>query len=109
MPATPSQAKPVKVVLDCERTITYDNRAEFRMGSLDRPFTVGDLSNKRRSWAALVAWTWACLCDDDAAEFPTPESLAAAMQDPEVIRRVLGAFVETYTAATPPPSKNAAG
>lgn len=109
MPATPSQAKPVKVVLDCERTITYDNRAEFRMGSLDRPFTVGDLSNKRRSWAALVAWTWACICDDDAAEFPTPESLADSMKEPEVLRRAIEAFAETYKAANLPASKNAAG
>lgn len=109
MPATPSQAKPVKVLLDCERTIAFDNRAEFRMGSLDRPFTVSDLSNKRRSWAALVAWTWACLAEDDSADFPTPESLAAAMQDEASIKAAFAAFVETYTASLPPASKNDAG
>lgn len=109
MPATPSQAKPVKVTLDCERTVTFDNRAEFRMGSLDRPFTVSDLNNKRRSWAALVAWTWACLSEEDAADFPTPESLAPAIQDEAAIKSAFAAFVETYTAALPPASKNAAG
>jgi len=106
---SPSQAKPVKVALDCERTITYDNRAAFRMGSLDRPFTIGDLRSKRRSWAALVAWTWACLADEDAADFPTPESLAPAMEDGAVIAAAFSAFVETYTAALPPSAKNSAG
>ena len=109
MPATPSQAKPVKVLIDCERTVTYDQRAEFRMGSLDRPFTVSDLNNKRRSWAALVAWTWACLSEEDAADFPTPESLASAMQDEVSIKAAFAAFVETWEAALPPASKNSAG
>lgn len=109
MPVTPSQAKPVKVTLDCERTITYDTRAEFRMGSLDRPFSVSDLNNKRRSWAALVAWTWACLAEQDSADFPTPESLATAMQDEAVIKDAFAAFVETYAAAQPSASKNTAG
>lgn len=96
-------------MLDCERSMTYDTRAEFRMGSLDRPFGVGDLSNRRRSWAALVAWTWACLCDDDAAEFQTPESLAAVMQSPDAIKSAFAAFIETYTAALPPSAKNSDG
>ena len=109
MPAIPSQAKSVKVVIDCERTIVYDERAEFRMGSLERPFTVSDLSNRRRSWAALVAWIWSCLSEEDSADFPSPESLATAMQDEVVIGAAFSAFVATYTAAQPPASKNSAG
>jgi len=29
-----------------------------------------------KSYAALVAWIWACLVPQDAADFPTPEDLA---------------------------------
>lgn len=107
--ATPCQSKPVKVEIDQDRTITYDNRAEFRMGSLERPFTVHDLRNKRRSWAALVAWVWACLVDSDAIDFPSPESLAPHLQDKDIVAKAFEAFLETYLAAQPDPAKNAGG
>ncbi|MEN6534174.1 MAG: hypothetical protein ABFD89_10965 [Bryobacteraceae bacterium] len=106
---TPCQSKPVTVMLDEERTVTFDNRAEFRMGSLDRPFSIQDLRNKRRSWAALVAWIWACLSEHDAADFPSPESLAVHLQTKEAIGKAFEAFVDTYTAAQAPESKNAEG
>lgn len=106
---TPGQSKPVTVTLDEERTITYDTRAEFRMGSLERPFAVSDLRVKRRSWAALVAWIWVCLSERDAADFPSPESLAPHLQSKEAISKAFEAFLETYTAAQPPESKNAEG
>ena len=97
------------VTLDEERTIIYDNRAEFRMGSLDRPFSISDLRSKRRSWAALVAWIWACLSENDAADFQSPESLAVHLQSKEVIAKAFEAFVETYSAAQAPEGKNAEG
>lgn len=106
---TPGQSKPVTVTLDEERTITYDTRAEFRMGSLERPFAVSDLRIKRRSWAALVAWIWACLSERDSADFPSPESLAPHLQTQDAIGKAFEAFLETYTAAQTPEGKNAEG
>lgn len=105
----PSQAKVVTVMLDAERTIRYDNRAEFRMGSLERPFSVLDLRNKRRSWAALVAWVWACLSERDAVDFASPEAMAAVMRDEKVVDAAFTGFIETYSAAVPSASKKAEG
>lgn len=79
------------------------------MGSIDRPFKVSDLSNNRRSWAALVAWIWACLSEEDASDFQTPEALAAHIEDEATIKTAFAAFVESYTATLPPTSKNAVG
>lgn len=109
MPTPICQAKPVCVQLDRERTVTFDTRAEFRMGSLERPFAVCDLNNRRRAWAALVAWTWACLVDQDASDFPTPEALAPHLKEPAAIDSAFAAFLETYSAAQPSDSKNTAG
>ncbi|MBK8477797.1 MAG: hypothetical protein IPL39_16275 [Opitutaceae bacterium] len=106
---TPGQAKSATVHLDQERTITYNERAEFRMGSLDRPFTVADLRARRRSWAALVAWTWACLSEQDAADFASPESLAPHIQGEATVKAVFEAFLDCYIAGQEPASKNAAG
>lgn len=115
--ATPCQSKPVTLVLDDDprtdgdrpRTITYDNRADFRMGSLERPFSVHDLNHKRRGWAALVAWVWACLSERDTVDFPSPESLAPHLKDPDIVAKAIDAFLETYLAAQPDPAKNAGG
>lgn len=106
---TPGQAKSATVELDQERTITYNERAEFRMGSLDRPFTVADLRVRRRSWAALVAWTWACLSEQDAADFPSPESLAPHLRDEAKLKAAFEAFLDSYIAGQEPAAKNAAG
>lgn len=103
-------SKPAKLVIDGqERTITYDNRAEFRMGSLDRPFSVADLRARRRSWAALVAWVWACLSESDAVDFPSPEALAPHLRRDDAVDLASKAFIETYLSAIPPNSKKAEG
>lgn len=104
-----TSSKPVTVRLDKERIIVYDNRAEFRMGSLDRPFVFADLRVKRRSWAALVAWIWACLSEKDAADFPSPESLATVLRDPEIVTEALNRLVETYLAGNSEETKNGVG
>lgn len=67
--------KPVTVKLDRERTIEFTLAARWRMGQLTVPFALGDLSDRRRAHAAMIAWLWACLVETDAADFPTPESL----------------------------------
>lgn len=66
----------VPVTLDRERRIQFTNRALFRMATLPTPFEFDDLSKPRKSYAALVAWLWACLVPADAADFASPEDLA---------------------------------
>lgn len=102
-------SKPVTIKLDKERTITYDNRAEFRMGSLERPFSVQDLRSKRKAWAALVAWIWSCLSERDAQDFLTPESLAHLLETETAIKVAFEKFLETYNGAQLDDSKNVVG
>lgn len=104
MPAINS--KPVTVKLDKDRTIVYDNRAEFRMGSLDRPFDLRDLRNRKKAWAALVAWIWACLSEADAADFPAPERVAVYLEGEEMVSAAFDALLQTYNAAQPDQPKN---
>lgn len=104
-----NDAKPVTVTLDKERTITYNNRAEYRMGSLDRPFEVNDLRKGRKRWAALVAWTWACLVEKDTLDFPSPEDLAPHMETQETITKAFEAFIISFNAAQSTEAKNSQG
>lgn len=78
------------------------------MGTIEpRPFDLRDLSNQRRSYAALVAWVWACLAPEHHTDYPTPESLA-----PQITAERAGAAMkalgEAVQAAHPSP-KNADG
>lgn len=61
--------------------IRYSNRAAYRIGIQDKPTSLSDLRNKKRATAALIQWVWACLIDEGAAAFETPEDLAAAVSD----------------------------
>lgn len=103
--------KPVTLKIDEERTLTlvYNNRAEFRMGSLDRPFTVQDLRVKKKAWAALVAWVWACLSEKDAQEFSSPEQVAPLLEEDKIIGEAFARFLETFNGASVPEPKNASG
>jgi len=98
-----------KVQLDRERSIAFTQRALFRMGTLPAPFEFGDLSKPRKAYAALVAWTWACLVPEDAADFPSPEDLAGHIPvKSEVVRQIGNALADAVNAATAEP-KNASG
>lgn len=98
-----------KVQLDRERSIAFTQRARFRMGTLPAPFEFGDLSKPRKAYAALIAWTWACLVPEDAADFPTPEDLAEYIPaEADAVRRVGKALADAINAATAEP-KNASG
>lgn len=66
----------ITVTLDRERQIVFTQRALFRMGSLSAPFEFDDLQKPRKSYAALVAWLWACLSPADAPDFASPEDLS---------------------------------
>jgi len=69
-------AAPVTVALDKERRLVFDNRARYRLGTAPTPFSYADLSDKRRAYAALCAWIWACLVPEDARDFASPENVA---------------------------------
>jgi hypothetical protein len=90
---------------DLEVKLTYDNRAEYRMSTLDRPFTIGDLRNKKRSWGSLVAWTWACMSKTDALKFSGPEDLVDIFADEAVVDAAFVKIIETWSAANPKNSK----
>lgn len=104
----PHHIPPTVLQLDQPCSLAFTQLARYRMGTVEpRPFTLHDLSDRRRSYAALVAWLWACLTPEHHAAYPTPEALvpqitperaAAAMQ-------ALGAAV----AAAHPPEKNGDG
>lgn len=102
-------AKPVTLSLDRERTIVYSNRAEYRMGSLDRPFDLADLRSRKKAWAALVAWVWSCLSEADALDFPSPEQVAPFLETKEQVSAAFDAFLQTYNSAQPEQSKNVSG
>ena len=85
----------VVVKLDRDRSIAFSQRALFRMGSLGSPFEFSDLQKPRKSYAALVAWIWACLVPTDAADFATPEELAAHVPiDREACGRLVSALAD---------------
>lgn len=88
-----------KVVLgDKTRVIRFDNRARMRMGSLDRPFDVYDLSKPKKSFGALCAWLWACLVDRHGIE--TPEDVADLVT-PENQAGLLDTLIETIKLGLP--------
>ena len=90
-----------KVKLDRERSIEFSQGALYRMGTLPAPFEFDDLARPRKSYAALVAWTWACLVPDDAADFPSPEKLAAHIPlDREFCQQLSGKLADAINAAT---------
>lgn len=71
------------------------------MGSLEKPFEFEDLSKPRKSYAALVAWLWACLVPADAADFPAPEDLAAHVPtEAEPCRKLAAALADAVNKGT---------
>lgn len=97
----------VAVTLDRERHIAFTQRAIFRMGTLPAPFEFADLQRPRKSYAALVAWLWACLVPDDAADFPTPEDLALHIKPERKVCRELTSQLADAINAGAPKVKNA--
>ena len=106
--ATAPSLKSVPVELDAPRAIAFTQLACYRMGTLEpRPFTLGDLTDRRRSYAALVAWLWACLTAEHHGVFPSPESLA-----PHVTNARVGPLMKALRDAVDaafPPEKNGDG
>lgn len=85
----------IAVTLDRERHIAFSQRALFRMGTLPSPFDFDDMQRPRKSYAALVAWLWACLVPADAADFASPEDLAAHVApERDVCRKLAGALAD---------------
>lgn len=93
--------KPIEVHLDRVRKIRYSNRAIFRMGSLPRSFTLTEaMTGGERGFAALNAWLWCCLEDDDRAAFANPEDLSEILplHKPERMEEIADRLAETVTA-----------
>ena len=89
------------ITLDRERRVAFTQRARYRMGTLDAPFDLRDLTKPKKFYGALVAWLWACLVPADAADFPTPAELADAMPaEPERINALVAAFNAALAAGT---------
>lgn len=99
--AAPYAPLPVKVLLDVERTITYDRVAEYHMSKLPFPSRPNDLLDEGKSFAALVQWVWACLSVRDRLDFPQPELLVPLIL-PEKIPDLAQAFLKTFQAVQPP-------
>ena len=95
----------IAVTLDRERTLSFTNLARYRMATLPQPFELRDLTNRKKSYGALVAWLWACLTEEAHADFPSPEKLAEHITEERAVAAVtaLGRAIEE---AAP---KNASG
>lgn len=91
---------PVKVMLDVERTITYDRVAEYHMSALPFPSKPNDLLDEGKSFAAIVQWIWVCLAQRDRLDFPRPELLVPLITEkniPELAQQ----FFKTWQAVQP--------
>ena len=84
--------KTVTVELDRKRKLSWDNRAQYRLGSLARPPRPHDFANPRKSFSALCAFLWAMVEGDD---FAAPEDIAPHVDSQralELMHAVLEAF-----------------
>lgn len=93
-----SNALFLKVLLDEIRPIRFDTLAEYKMGSLDRPFSVTDLNKPKKRKAALIAWVWACLYEPHP--FEDPEQLAKIITA-EMVLTLFPQVVECITMGLP--------
>jgi hypothetical protein len=58
--------------------IRCSNRSYLKVGTLDRPLSLTDLGNRKRGFAALCQWLWACIDDEDTT-LTSPELVADAI------------------------------
>lgn len=103
MNTSPLSPKPATVRFEdgTEAVITYDRRAECRMGSLKRPLPVSALNNPDHAFAALCSWIWACMTDKDDKKYPSPDAVALSLNE-ELIQPNFDAFYSTWSAVQPP-------
>ncbi len=90
--------KTVTVELDRKRKIAWDNRAQYRLGSLARPPRPQDFANPRKAFSALCAFLWAMVEGDD---FAAPEDIAPHVDSQralELMHAVLEAFPKSEEA-----------
>jgi hypothetical protein len=93
--------------------LSYDMRAHYMMGTLDRPFALEDIANPKRATAALLAWVWACLPDE---AYATAGGHAGAT-DPKTLAKLVPLarvpeLLEAFSVAvrtSAPSEKNAGG
>jgi hypothetical protein len=95
-----SPADSIVVVLDKPRALRWTHRAEFKLGSLERPPTYVDLAqdNPHRQFYALCVFVWAALTDRDHP-FVTADDIAPYLEKIEAQSAAFKAVVESLRAA----------
>ncbi len=88
----------ITVTLDRPRTIRWTNRAEARLGSLDRPPEFRDLAHKsgHKAFYALCAFVWAALVERDLSDW---EQVAESLGTPEAKDAAFKALYDSLLAA----------
>lgn len=90
----------ITVTLDRPRAIKWTRGADARLGSLDRPPSLSDLShrNGRKAFYALAACLWAALVERDA-KLPDPEAVADHLATDEAQAAAFEALLGAFRAA----------
>lgn len=99
------------VMLDAPRRIRFSNRSVLRVQQLDNPLGLEEITKKKRAHAALIQWLWACLIDDDAKAFATPEDLAESLPFPLPVEKRIEmqtALLQAWDLANPSAEKKSA-
>ena len=85
------------IQLDTERSLKWTMRAEFKLGRLPNPPSIGDIGskNRRKAFYALCCHLWASL--EGEHPFNEPEEIAEHLATPEAQLAGIKAFHETLT------------
>lgn len=83
--------------------IRFDNRARYRMASLERPYDLVDLGKPKKSFGALCAWLWACMYEKNP--YDTPEDLAEHVT-PEIVTELGKAIHDAIMLGLPSETKS---
>lgn len=92
-------------MLDIPRNIRFSNRSIQRVGQLESPLSLAEISSENRGQAALIQWVWGCLFDQqDLKAFATPEDLADVLPFPIPVEQVVDiqkALLDAWNLANP--------
>lgn len=94
-----------------ERTfnLEFTMESEYLIGSKDAGYSIADLKDERHSYAALVAWVWALITDDDRVRYSKPQKLAVLIRTEAEIKAAMAAVFKAYIAGTKDDPKNVNG
>lgn len=89
--------------------LRFTMEAEYLIGSPVAGFSINDLRDENRSYAALVAWVWAMMSDADRERYVKPQKLAPLIQSEEEIKAAMAAVFKAYLSGTKDDPKNGNG